>query len=82
MVNMEESEKYTIEDYNNEPVHYCKHCLSLKIKIVGGYDFCDECGSTDILTAHIDEWEKLYEQRYGHKFLEEVEQDYYNFKRY
>lgn len=82
MVNMEELENYTIEDYNNEPVYYCKHCLSLKVKIVGGYDFCDECGGTDINTAHIDDWDRLYEERYGHKFLEEIEQDYYNFKRY
>ena len=79
---MEElKESYTIEEYNDEPVYYCEHCLSLKIKIVGGYDFCDECGSTKITTAHIEDWEKLYEQRNGHKFLEDVEQNYYNFKR-
>lgn len=77
---MEEiKETYTIEEYNDEPVYYCKHCLSLKIKIVGGFDFCDECGSTAIETSHIDDWEKLYESRNGHKFLDEVEQDYYEF---
>ena len=80
MDNMEElMENYTIEDYNNEPVYFCKNCLSLKVKIVGGYDFCDDCGSTNIGTTHIENWEKLYEERNGHKFLEEVEQDYYNF---
>ena len=36
---MEEFNNLTIEDYNDEPVYYCKTCLSLKIKIVGGYDF-------------------------------------------
>lgn len=80
MVNMEEEYKnLTIEDYNNEPVFYCKHCLSLKIKIVGGYDFCDDCGSTAIETTHIENWERLYEEQYGTRFLEEKEQDYYNF---
>lgn len=75
---MEELENYTTEDYNNEPVYYCKNCLSLKIKVVGGYDFCDDCGSTHITTTHIEEWEKLYEERYGNKFLEEGEKDYYS----
>lgn len=74
----ENKEVYTTEDYNNEPVYYCKQCLSLKIKVVGGYDFCDDCGNASIATAHIEEWEKLYEERYGHKFLDEVELDYYN----
>ena len=76
---MEEFDNLTIEDYNDEPVHYCKQCLSLKIKIVGGFDFCDDCGDTDIASTSIEEWEKLYEERYGHKFLEEVELDYYNY---
>lgn len=76
---MEElNEKYTIDDYNDEPVYYCKNCLSLKIKIVGGYDFCDDCGCTDIATTHINNWEKLYEERNGHMFLEEIEEDYYS----
>lgn len=71
-------EAYTTEDYNNEPVYYCKQCLSLRIKVVGGYDFCDECGSTNIETTHIENWEKLYEERNGYKFLDEVELDYYS----
>ena len=77
---MEEiKEQYSIEEYNNEPVFYCKNCLSLKVKIVGGFDFCDECGCTDISQCHIEEWDKLYETRNGRKFLDEVEQDYYKF---
>lgn len=77
---MEElKESYTIEEYNDEPVYYCKHCLSLKVKIVGGYDFCDDCGSTHIETSHIEDWEKLYEERYGNKFLDEGKEDYYSF---
>lgn len=60
------------EQYNDIPVHYCKSCLSLKIKtvVVGSdLDFCDECGSTDIEQAHIDEWRKLYKDRYGFDYL-------------
>ena len=75
---MEEFDNLTIEDYNDEPVHYCKQCLSLKIKIVGGVDFCDDCGSTNITTAHIDEWDKLYQERYGETFLESGDKDYYS----
>jgi hypothetical protein len=75
---MEEFDNLTIEDYNDEPVHYCKQCLSLKIKIVGKFDFCDDCGSTDITTAHVDDWDKLYQERYGETFLERGEKDYYS----
>ena len=75
---MEEFNNLTIDDYNDEPVHYCKQCLSLKIKIVGKFDFCDDCGSTDIITAHVDEWDKLYQERYGEPFLESGEKDYYS----
>lgn len=60
-------------DYNQEPVFYCKKCLSLKIRDVehiDGSEYCDECGTTDIGTASIEEWENLYVQRYGHKYLE------------
>lgn len=61
-------------DYNDEPVLYCKHCLSLKIRnipIMEDSDYCDDCGSTDIEKASIEEWEILYNNKYGHKFLEE-----------
>jgi hypothetical protein len=50
----------------------------LKIKIVGGFDFCDDCGSTNVDTAHIDDWDKLYQERYGETFLESGEKDYYS----
>ena len=33
-------------------------------------DYCDECGSTNIEQCSIQEWEKLYKERYGHNFLE------------
>lgn len=62
------------KDYNTEPVLYCKHCLSLKIRnipIIEDSDYCDECGSTDIGECLIDEWENLYKNRYGHSYLED-----------
>ena len=61
-------------DYNSEPVFYCKHCLSLTIMhipIVEDSEYCDKCGATDIETCSIEEWESLYEKKYGHKFLEQ-----------
>lgn len=75
---MGEFDNLTTEDYNNEPVYYCKQCLSLKIKVVGGFDFCDDCGSTNVGTAHVDEWDKLYQERYGEAFLESGDKDYYS----
>lgn len=61
------------EEYNAIPVFYCQNCLSLKIRNVAhveNSEYCDECSSTDVRTANIYEWEKLYVAKYGHKFLE------------
>lgn len=61
-------------DYNEEPVFYCKSCLSLKIRFIKSMqdsEYCDECGSTDIGQCSIEEWQKLYKERYGHSYLEE-----------
>lgn len=60
------------KDYNDIPVHYCKGCLSLKIKIVtesSDLDYCDECGCTDTGQISIEEWKKLYKERYGFDYL-------------
>ena len=64
-----------VNDYDSEPVRYCARCYSLKVK----YDeemeseYCDECGSSDILELPFEAWEKKYEQRYGHKFAVKTE---------
>ena len=50
----------TKEEFNNEPVLYCKNCLSLRImsdELIG--DYCPDCGSTDIEECHIEEWLEL-----------------------
>jgi Zn finger protein HypA/HybF involved in hydrogenase expression len=60
------------QEYNEEPVFYCKNCLSLKIKTVqvdSNLDYCDECGSTDIAQTNIEEWRNIYKNRYGIDFL-------------
>lgn len=60
-------------NFNNEPVFYCKNCLSLKVKIVPGMedlDYCDECGATSIAQTNIETWEKMYEDKFGFKYLD------------
>lgn len=58
------------QEYNDIPVFYCKECLSLKIlNLEGEGDFCDDCGCTHITTSHIQEWEKLFEEKYNIKYL-------------
>lgn len=58
--------------YNDEPVHYCKTCLSLRIMEVPFVEdtlFCDDCNSTEIGTCSIEEWEEMFKNKYGHKFI-------------
>ena len=60
------------KEYNDEPVFYCKSCLSLGVKTVASgldLDYCKDCGSTDIGQAHIEDWQNLYRERYGFDYL-------------
>ena len=62
------------EEYNKEPVYYCKKCLSLKIGYVAvleGSEYCEDCNSTNIEKATIEEWDKMFFNRYGYHYLEE-----------
>lgn len=63
---------YSQEEYNNEPVYYCGHCLSLRIiQSEDVYqDFCDDCGCVDIQRDHIENWEEKYIKRYNKKLIE------------
>jgi hypothetical protein len=50
------------EQYNQEPVYYCTHCLSLDIELTDSEDhnslsFCGHCGATDIKSTDIHTWE-------------------------
>lgn len=59
--------------YDNEPIHYCENCLSIKIKEIGNntnYYACLDCGCTDLEEDDMDEWVKLYTERYGKAFLD------------
>lgn len=70
------NQKTSLNDYNEEPVFYCKNCLSLKVKTVpvdSDLDYCDDCGSTDIEHTNIHDWENLYKERYGTFFLNKEE---------
>lgn len=60
------------DEYDLEPVSYCPKCYSLKIGYIPGVedsDYCMDCGCVDIVKGNIYEWEKLYEDRYGHKYV-------------
>lgn len=65
----------TQNEYNNEPVHYCKHCLYLgnpkEVDLAGtNVEYCPYCGSTDFEDSHISEWEQKFEAKYKQgKFL-------------
>ena len=64
----------TKAEINREPVYVCKHCLSLNIQTdeFAG-DFCADCGKTDITQLTLKQWEQLYYDTYGYKFLESWE---------
>ena len=62
--------KYSKEEYNNELIHFCKSCLSIRImRYNSQVDYCDDCGSTRTIQRHVDDWNKLYIMRYGESFL-------------
>lgn len=61
-------------EYNAEPVYYCKHCLSLRVRSIPRMEdseYCDECGAMEVGKCSIEEWEALYESKFGHKYLDE-----------
>lgn len=71
-VDMPDNKK--LKDYDDEPVQYCTRCYSLKIRHEEqtDTDFCMNCGCTETATATIDKWEKMFEERYGRKYVEKA----------
>lgn len=69
-----------MEDFNTEPVYYCKHCLSLKIASLKlgneDVDYCDKCKDTDIGVTDINTWDEMYFSKYHHHFMEEDRNGY------
>lgn len=68
-----ETQNHQKEDYNSLPVRYCSKCYSLRIGYIQGADnsdYCESCGCSDIAETSIEEWEKLYEERYGHPYIQ------------
>ena len=57
--------------YDDEPVYYCKHCLSLdNPAVVADIEYCKYCGSTEFESDTIDNWEDKFEEKYKQgKFL-------------
>lgn len=65
------SEQEKINDYDSEPIAFCANCLSLKIKHEDSIDmdYCSDCGCSDIKETSVEEWEALYQKKYGKKFV-------------
>lgn len=64
------------ESYDEEPVYYCKRCLSLSIKslpAMGDVDYCTECGNAETGITTIDKWLEMYKAKYGHDYIEKKE---------
>lgn len=69
-------------NYDSEKIHYCKTCLSIALKTVtipspgnkedAEITYCLHCGNTETEVAQdIYEWQDIYEEKYGEKFLTE-----------
>lgn len=55
---------------NEEKVFYCKNCLSLNIKyVMPGISYCKECNCGQVLKTTFDNWDRIYQDKYGEKFL-------------
>lgn len=65
------SNEKKLREYDLEPVVFCTKCYSLRIVYEPAIDAdcCEDCGCSDTATTTIDNWEKLYESRYGRKFV-------------
>jgi hypothetical protein len=58
-------------EYDDEPIFYCKDCLSLRVRDAGSLNllYCEDCSNTDIGETTIDKWVQMYEDKYGFNYL-------------
>mgnify|MGYP007032335775 CR=1 FL=1 len=65
------SEQEKINDYDSEPIAFCAKCFSPKIihEASIDIDYCGDCGCSSIKEATVEEWDRLYEKKYGHKYV-------------
>lgn len=62
--------RQVVNEYDSEPVYFCRHCLSLDIRIMDDkYDYCNQCGGTAVDSTDIRHWDELYRLRYGKRLL-------------
>lgn len=56
--------------YNDDPVYYCKSCLSLWVEALDAFNpdegsYCRKCGRTDIDMTDIMSYREMYKEKYG-----------------
>ena len=56
---------------DEDKVLYCPDCLSLSIIGIEGTDicYCKRCGCTNIQEIEFDKWDRLYQKKYGRKYV-------------
>ena len=56
---------------DKDKVLYCPDCLSLSIVGIEGTDicYCKRCGCTNIQEIEFDKWDRLYQKKYGKKYV-------------
>jgi hypothetical protein len=56
---------------DEDKVLYCPDCLSLSIVGIEGTDicYCKRCGCTNIQEIEFDKWDRLYQKKYGRKYV-------------
>ena len=60
------------ESYDDDPVYYCKRCLSLSIRTMPylpDQDYCGDCGATDIGITDIETWKRYYRDKHGEDYV-------------
>ena len=65
-------EENNSSQYEEEPVFYCEHCLSLHVMVTKyGTEYCAECGSTDIVNSDLETWKHKYMLKYGKALIKD-----------